>query len=85
MTPIGIPAARAADWTEASCSSKSHCSQEWKPTRSASRWRSAATAAEAGSRSGAGHERQSAPWISARALQVAKSVSASPSRSRYAV
>ena len=41
---IAMPAARAARWAAASCSSSSHCSQQWKSTRSASRRRTSAAA-----------------------------------------
>jgi hypothetical protein len=75
-----IPAARAAACAAARCAWAAHCSQEWNSILACSRVRSAATAAERGDWSAAGHDRQSGPWNSASAHQVAQSSSAWPSR-----
>ena len=84
MTPMLMPACRAARCAAAACSAVSHCSQAWKSTRSARVRRSAATAAERGSASAAGQARQSGPCTSAIAHQVAQSPTASRSRARKA-
>ena len=84
MTPMLIPARRAAACAAAACSAASHCSQAWNSTRSASLRRSAATSAERGSASASGHDRQSGPCRSAIAHQAAQSPTASGSRARNA-
>ena len=74
MTPMPMPACRAARCAAAACSAVSHCSQAWNSTRSASARLSSATSAEPGSVSAAGHDRQSGPCTSAIAHHAAQSL-----------
>ena len=62
----------------ASCSSSTHCSQQWKSTSSACVAGTRATAGEAGCRSSAGQSAKSGPCSSHSAHQVAKSSSPCP-------
>ena len=59
MTPTDMPPARAARCAATSCSSATHCSQQWKSTRSASSVRARSAPGAAGSvwRGGPGKDR----------------------------
>ena len=79
MIPSPIPAPRAVRWAVASCSSATHCSQQWKSTRSASRTALRLDlAASAGRRARPATPSPAAPCSSASAHQVAKSTSPGP-------
>lgn len=82
--PTSMPAARAADCASASCSSHSHCNQQWNSMRSASLVRCRATYGASGVAARVSQRALRSPNFSVSAHHNAKSVSASPPAARNA-
>ena len=79
MTPTRIRRARATAWIDASCSSHSICTQQWRAMRSGSAVTAAATAGDSGSCRTGGQRCHGNPWISASMHHVAnRSIGGAP-------